>query len=263
MPDYFWLESTDLPDGIGFGLFTPAHFMMDALCAAGIALLCLFFCRQNHRRQETILRVIAVLLLLGNGFRDLVLVLDGRMGLSYLPLHLCSTAIFVYLLHAFWPGDGSSRFREALGEIGYVLLMPGTICALLFPDWTRYPLLNFMSLHSFAWHALLVAYPLMLRLSGRIHPTIRHIWYPLLYLGLIVPPILIFDKVMDCNYLFVNWPLPDTPLEWLYDRLGRYWLIGYAILVFAVILGIYLLIEAGRLLRRFLPAARNRTDKKC
>lgn len=260
---YFWLEGTDLPDGIGFGLFSWKHILMDALCAAGIILLCFVFRTRSRMQQRLFLKVLALLLLAGNGLRDLVLVLDGRMGMSYLPLHLCSTAIFVYLLHAFLPEtweadpDGTehlhqSGFREALGEIGYTLLMPGTICALLFPDWTRYPLMNFMSLHSFVWHALLIAYPMMLRISGRIHPVLSHLWYPVVYLCIITPPIMLFDKVTGCNYLFVSWPLKDTPQEWLYDLLGSYWRVGYAILVFAVILTIYLLIALNRRLSRFI-----------
>ena len=169
------------------------------------------------------------------------------MSLAYLPLHLCSFAIFVYLLQAFLP-ERFLPFRRALGEIGLVLLMPGTICALIFPDWTAYPLWNFMCIHSFVWHAVLVFYPLALFLSGRLRPTIRHLWYPVLYLGIIVPPTAVFNHLTGCNYLFIMIPLKGTPLELLYSLMGACWRIGYALLVLAVILLMYRML--GTLQRR-------------
>lgn len=248
---YFWLEGRDLElydHAIGFGLFTWKHFAMLAVCVALIAALCRYFLGRTARQQARILKITAVALLLGNLGRDVFLLIRGRMTIGYLPLHLCSFAIFVYLLHAFLPDVQQSRFRAALGEIGFTLLMPGTIWALILPDWSAYPILNFMSLHSFLWHSVLVAYPLMLLLSGRIHPSICHIWYPIAYLCVVVPPTWAFDIRMNVNYLYVNWPLPGTPLEWFYQTLGKYWRFGYAGLVLACILAVYGIIGLTRTL---------------
>lgn len=249
MFQYFWMEGNDLPDGIGFGLFTWKHFLALACCAAGIVLLCRCFLKCTREGQETFLRWTAAALLLGNIARDIFLSIKGRMSVEYLPLHLCSFAIFVYLLQAFLPRR-FSRFREALGEIGFVLLMPGTICALIFPDWTRYPLWNFMCLHSFIWHAVLVAYPMMLFLSGRIHPTLRHYWYPILYLCIVTPPTALFNAATGCNYLFIMRPLPNTPQEWLVALMGPYWRVGYALVVAGVVLAVYLIIDLCRFIKR-------------
>lgn len=293
--DYFWMEGTDLPAGIGFGLFTPEHFCAVAVCMTGVILFLRAFLKRTPPRQNLWLRILAVLLLLGNIARDVFLLIKGRMSAAYLPFHLCSFAIFVYLLYAFMPekysdsaagetsavaldtgrqsdsGEKSgtrilrspvdkknefeaivrqSRFREALGEIGCVLLLPGTLIALILPDWSAYPLLNYMCIHSFLWHAVLTAFPLALLMSGRVHPTIRHIWYPVVYLAVLVPPALWFDRRFDVNFLFVNWPLPDTPLMAVYHIWGKYWLAGYALLAFSVILAEYILIEIIRKAKR-------------
>lgn len=272
---YFWLEGSDLPAGIGFGLFTARHFAALTVCCLVMALLCLWFVRLSQHSQALTLRVLAVLLLAGNLVRDLFLLSIHRMSIAYLPLHLCSFSIFVYLLHAFLPETdriistnadlsaprshivrrvGQSRLREALGEIGVVLLMPGSFCALLFPDWSAYPLWNFLSIHSFVWHTVLAAYPMLLLVSGRVHPTIRHIWYPFVYLLIEVPPTWLFDVKTGCNYLFVSRPVPGTPLEWLQERMGAAWRAGYALLVAAVILIIYLVIELCHALYRRLSS---------
>ena len=245
---YFWKEIHDLPAGIGFGLFSSRHFAAVLCCGFGVAFALGLFLKCSKKRQDVLLKATALSLLAGNLLRDLFLFSVHRMSLAYLPLHLCSFAIFVYLLQAFLP-ERFLPFRRVLGEIGLVLLMPGTICALIFPDWTAYPLWNFMCIHSFVWHAVLVFYPLALFLSGRLHPTIRHLWYPVLYLGIIVPPTAVFNHFTGCNYLFIMIPLKGTPLELLYSLMGAYWRIGYALLVLAVILLVYLIL--GTLHRRF------------
>lgn len=239
---YFWKEIHDLPAGIGFGLFSRQHFAALLCCALGIAAVLRFFLKFSKKRQDAFLKTVALSLLTGNLLRDLFLLAVHRMSLAYLPLHLCSFAIFVYLLQAFLP-DRFLFFRKALGEIGLVLLMPGTICALIFPDWTAYPLWNFMCLHSFIWHAVLVFYPLALFMSRRIQPSIRHLWYPILYLCILVPPTAIFNHFTGCNYLFIMRPPKGTPLELLYSLLGSYWRIGYALLVLAILFLIYLFLE--------------------
>ncbi|HAP72659.1 MAG TPA: hypothetical protein DDX59_04790 [Lachnospiraceae bacterium] len=272
---YFWMEGKDIPAGVGFGHFTAKHILMLLLCAVFITVLTLWFKKQPLRRQNTFLKILACLMLAGNLVRDLFLLIIGRMSLGYLPLHLCSFSIFVYLLHAFLPesyndtvmtlnpangryfavrdpeysessGIHQSPFREALGEIGFVLLLPGTVCALLFPDWSSYPILNFMSLHSFLWHAVLSAYPVLLLVSGRIHPTIHHFWYPFAFLLVFVPPVWLFDVLTGYNYLFVLFPPAGTPLAWIYSYMGGAWRLGYALLTSVVILAVYGGIELVR-----------------
>ena len=64
-------------------------------------------------------------------YRIAVLALIGKMSLYQLPLHLCSMAGFLCCLHAFFKWDW-------LGQVLYTLCLPGTVLALLFPDWVRY-----------------------------------------------------------------------------------------------------------------------------
>lgn len=256
MSAYFWLEGDDIPAGVGFGHFTPLHFLQLFFCFVLCLVLCLTFWRCSFSGQTKYLKVLAVCMLAGNLARDAFLFSIGRMSLAFLPLHLCSFSIFVYLLHAFLPERQDektgaviqSRFREYLGETGFVLLLPGTVSALLFPDWTNYPVLNFMSLHSFLWHTVLSAYPILLYLGRRIRPSIRHIWFPVCFLLVITPPIYAFDATFGYNYLFINWPLKGTPIWAIYEKMGEFWRIGYAALVIAVILAVYLLLEGLRLL---------------
>lgn len=54
----------------------------------------------------------------------------------------------------------------------------------------------------------------------------------------------IFDKCFDCNYYFINWPVPNSPLAWLAERMGNPgYLLGFAGLAAAVILTEYLVMH--------------------
>ena len=241
---YFWYTYHDLPDGVGFSYFGVKHLTALGLIAAGIALCCILFRRLSVRGQDRMLKAIALLTAGGEVVKDSFLVCIGRMSMEYLPLHLCSFAIIVFLAHAFLK---ESWLKNALGEITWCLLLPGSMCALLFPNWKAYPMLTFMNLHSFYWHALLVLYPTLLLIGGRIRPTLKHWWYPVAFLLIVVPPVYLFDIRTGYNYMFVNVPMAGTPLESLYDMLGAWWRVGYAVAALAVIL---MMLAAGQLYTR-------------
>ena len=230
---YFWYTYHDLPDGVGFSYFGVKHLTALGVIAVCIVLLCILFRHLTQIGQDRMLKTIAVLTAAGEVIKDSFLLYIGHMSMEYLPLHLCSFAIIVFLVHAFMK---ESRLKDALGEITWCLLLPGSLCALLFPNWKAYPMLTFMNLHSFYWHALLVLYPLLLLIGGRIRPTLKHWWYAVLFLLIVVPPVYLFDVRTGYNYMFVYVPMAGTPLETLYDVMGAWWRVGYAAAALAVIL---------------------------
>ena len=64
-------------------------------------------------------------------FKDLFLVIVGRFGIGYLPLHICSIGIFVFLLRECLPWKWA---KDAFGEISYIIIMPASVAALMFAD---------------------------------------------------------------------------------------------------------------------------------
>ena len=248
MNAFFWKQYEDLPAGIGYGRFSPAHFCALAVIAAAALLLTLWFRRQSERTKKRVLAVIPPLMLLMEAGKDLFLWRGGHFGVGYLPLHLCGLGVFVFLLTLVRSGAA----RDFFGEVAVTLILPGSVAALIFPDWAHlYPMWNFMNLHGYVWHGLLVLYPLLLLSAGRARPDLRHIWYDPLFLLCVVPPVYLFDRAFHCNYMFVNWPPPGTPLMWIADRAGEDgYLLGYAAFALAVIGGIYLIIYAVQRVRR-------------
>lgn len=235
---YFFAQQDDIPAGMGYPLFGPTHLISLALTLAFVVISILLIKRKNDATQRTILKWFPIIMVIMEVAKDLYLYSIGRFGIGYLPLHMCSMGFFVFLLREFLPFD---LMKDLFGEVAFVLILPGGIAALLFADWAAlYPALNIFSIHSYIWHGMLIIYPLMLKIRKDISPSIKHIHYVLLFLCFVVPPIYLFDKKYNCNYMFVNWPIEGSPLSFFASFMGvPGYLVGYAALVIAGILCVY------------------------
>ncbi len=239
MFEFFWKQQDDIPAGMGYPLFGAAHLLSVGITLLLTAFVVIIFCRLEEQKQRRFLKLLPVVMLGMEVFKDGFLVSVHRFGIGYLPLHICSIGIFVFLLREWLPWRWA---KDVFGEISYVVIMPASIAALLFADWTvYYPVLNFMNIYSYIWHGMLILYPILLRVRGEISPSIKHIHFCLLFLCVVVPPIYLFDKQFGCNYFFVNWPIQNSPLSWMASFMGvPGYLFGYAGLTIVVILLMYL-----------------------
>lgn len=243
--EYFWKQQNDIPAGMGYPLFGAAHFLSVAITLALVLTAVVIIEQKSSAVRKKVLKIIPIFMLGMEVFKDLFLVLVGRFGIGYLPLHVCSIGIFVFLLREYLPWRWS---KDYFGEIAFVLIMPASIAALLFADWTiYYPVLNFINLHSYLWHGLLVLYPILLMRAKEISPSIKHLQWVISFLCVVVPPIYFFDKRFGCNYFFVNWPVSESPLSWLASFMGNPgYLVGYAVMAVSVIVLLYLFIWIGK-----------------
>ena len=231
----FWKIECMLPPNVGFTLFGRAHCICLVLCVITVLLLIRLHRSLSPAMRSRMRRVLASFLLAAELFKDGVILLQGQSLLGYLPLHLCSFSIFNDLLHAF--SREQSRLRQFTGELGFLLFAPGAVCALCFPNWTSYPMLNFMNIHSFLWHTLILVYPLLLlREEDPPLPRFRHLGWALLFLIALACPVFLFDRVFDRNYLFLNTPQPGSPLILLEKVFGSSWRLAYAGFVIIVLL---------------------------
>ena len=245
MGKYFWKQQFDLPKGAGYAPFGPEHVATLLVIAVLITGCTILLIRAGRGRQERFIRWFPWTMAGMEAFKDLYLVRIGRFSTGYLPLHLCSLGVFVFL---FYSRSRSARWRAFWSEIAVCLILPGSAAALLFPDWAHlYPVWNFMNLYGYAWHGLLVLYPVLCLKQGLPSLSIRHIHYELIFLLVTAVPVCAFDRVFDCNYMFVNWPPAGTPLELIARLTGEQWyLAGYGLFSVCVIALIYLVIHCFR-----------------
>ncbi len=98
------------------------------------------------------------------------------------------------------------------------------------------PIIHFISLESYLFHALIIAY-ICIRLADKgIIPSVREAYKSILFLLVVVPPVYLFNVIFKTNFMFVIRPSLGSPLYGFY-KLGGYagYRIGYAFVSIAVI----------------------------
>lgn len=228
MNNLFFTPEQDLPAGVGFAPLGRAHLGMLAALGIFIAGYVILGCRPERRKRLILLRSTAILMVALELLKDWLLAVQGAFSLGYLPLHLCSMDMFICLYWAYHPE------KKGAGQCLYSLCLAGGAAALLFPDWAKMPLWHFQSLHSFLYHALLVAVPLVAVCSKMVRPRVREIWRPMVFLLAAAVPVYGFDRLFGTNFMFLKYPVPGTPLE-LCAKLPGGYLLWYGILAVLVL----------------------------
>ena len=224
-----------------FEHFCPEH--IGALITIAIAIIVglLLLWKRSDKTVQRIARILSVIVLLGELLQDILLIRDGGNLIEFLPLHLCNLGIFVNLAASFSRGKIQSFFAE----ISIILILPGAISALIFPDWTYRPFWSYLPLLCFFTHGLLVFIPLMFLVKKKADIRFKHFWYSYLFLLVVTPPVYLLDKHTGVNYMFLLYPPRYTPLEWINNLMGgNYYILGLVLLV-TVILVIEYLIYSG------------------
>lgn len=230
---FFALED-ELPADAGFSLWGGAHLAALALAAALIAGLCLGFRRASETGRRALRHGVGWAVLALELLRAGNLMLRGAFSVYYLPLHLCGLAVFFTLGDALKPS-------ALIGNFLYSTCMPGAAFALLFPDWTAYPVWGYHSVVAFAVHALIVAYPLMLVAGGALRREVRLLPRCFALLLALAAAVYGFDRLVGANYMFLLAPAPGSPLEWFAGFLGNPgYLLGYLPMLAAVWAALYL-----------------------
>lgn len=228
----FFVTNEKIPEGLGFRTFGLTHILW---LLAGLLLwvaVCVFCNKLPARKQKTMLTVLGAYIFLQEMIRDLVLVLLGEFTWGHLPLHLCGINI---LLIAFDVIKQTKTVRTFL----YYFAIPGAMLALLFPNWTELPALNFFHIHSFTIHILLVLYPLLLVTSGQVQTDLKSAFKGVALLVAMAIPVYFLNLLWDTNFMFLMEPDSGNPLE-LFEKLFGSHLWGFPILLPIVIAVMYI-----------------------
>lgn len=230
--DYFsyWDE---LPADGGITLFGVAHIIWMFIIAGAVILGIRYYRRKSQESRRKVLYVLACVMIGMEIYKYSILTITGHMQIQYLPLQLCNMAVIIEIIYAFVP-------CTFFGEVICVACLPGAAAALIFPDWTRYPVINFMSLHGFIMHGLLVLIPCMLMAAGDFVPKLRNIYMVVLFFVTTVPILNVVNHFFQTNFMFLERPSRGSPFQVVYDSYGYVgYMLVYGITVFVIILIMY------------------------
>lgn len=231
---YLFYCADNIPDGLGFSLFSIGHLIWLASIGLVICLVCRKYRNVDEAGRQSMRRRISVLLLADELLKIGVLSAIGYYNADYLPLHLCSINIFVCLWYTLHP-------NKMAAEVLYALSIPGALVALLSPTWVELPFMNLMSFHSFSVHGLLILYPMLLLTSGEYRPSIRRFWMPLVFMLVLSPILYWFNTKFDTNFMFLNGTADNIVLETIESIVTpRFYILGLVALVMVVWFFMYL-----------------------
>lgn len=219
-----------------FTHFCPEHLGMLLFIAIAVISGLLLIRRSSEKIALRTALILSVATLIGELTQDILLLNEGYDILNILPLHLCNIGIFVNLLASITPG----KLRSFFAEVSLVLILPGSLGALLFPDWTYRPFWSAISMLCFFTHTLIVFVPLLFFVRNIARVNFKHFWYPYLFLVLVTPPVYFLDRKYGLNYFFLMYPSEDSPLKWIFNITGeKFYLAGLVLLVTLMLLVSY------------------------
>ncbi|MFJ7735392.1 TIGR02206 family membrane protein [Lysinibacillus sp. NPDC097287] len=216
----------------GFRLFDWYHMSWLMLTAIVIFILYKIYSQVGLEKRRKIRVIWALVILMLECIKNLVLVGQDAFWYGSLPFHLCGLGIFIVLAHALLKGN-------SMDMLLYCLTMPGAFMSLLTPDWTDVSAFNYLHFHSFLFHLLLFAYPVTMLKAKELQLSIRKMWQPIVFLCVTVPFVYVLNVVWGTNFMFVNKAAEGTPLMLLEQYLGeQYYIIGFIglVIIFWIIL---------------------------
>lgn len=238
----YFLDTVDtIPSGVGFSHFGTSHIAWLLITVAVIVLNCIWYRKLSAHAKQLWKKIVAILLVVDEIFKVVMLLIGKRYLPDYLPLHLCSINIFLIAFHAWRPS-------KILGGYLYTVGIPGALAALLFPTWTSLPALNFMYFHSFTVHILLVLYPIVLAVTGELSPQLRLLPKYLLLLVVMAIPIYFINLLLDTNFMFLMYAEEGNPL-YIFEQLWGSHLLGFPVIIVAVLIVMYVPLTIFRKLK--------------
>ncbi|MBO4235832.1 MAG: TIGR02206 family membrane protein [Firmicutes bacterium] len=231
--DYFFSGPDDVPEDALWHAYGWQHFLWLIVMGLIIFFSCRAFRKADYKTQTKVLRGVAIFILIQEIVKDILFWYAGLITVEHLPLHFCGISIFFSLWYAFKPNELNAAYV-------YGMSMPGALCALIFPNWTNFPLIHFSSINSFTIHAELILFALLAVTSGRLVPNIKKI--PKLFAVIVAMaiPIYFLNKAWGTNFMFISDPSPGSPLMPLYDMFGDGYVIAAAVLLLIVWVIIFL-----------------------
>ncbi|MBQ7085848.1 MAG: YwaF family protein [Clostridia bacterium] len=228
---YFLDTTGTIPKGVGFSQYGLLHIVWLVIFLATLVIVSRIYKKSDSEKRAKIRKIVAWLIVADEIWKMFFLTIGGRYEWEYLPFHLCSVNIFLILWHAYKPNKVVDNFLYLVG-------IPGAVAAMLFPSWVKLPLFNFMHLHSFTIHTLLVLYPTMLTYAGDIKPQIKYIPKCIALLLAVCVPGVIANKLVGTNFMFLEEASAGSPLL-IFENLWGNHLLGYPVLIALVILIMY------------------------
>lgn len=228
----FFETKDSIPEGLGISTFGITHliwlFSFAVICVAWA----IIYAKLSTRQRNIAIKVLGWFIIFLEMSKNVVVVVLRDFDPGYLPFHLCGINILLICFDLF-------KQTKIVRNFLYYFCIPGALLALLFPNWTMLPCMNFFSINSFLIHGVLVMYPVLLVASGELMPSIKMMPKCILLLAAMAVPIYFMNLAWDTNFMFLMSPETGNPLGLFEKYLGSH-LWGFPILLPLVMFIMYI-----------------------
>jgi len=228
----FFVTSNNIPEGVGFQTFGLTHILWLLAGLLFCIAACIFYHKLSENKRKIMRTVLGAYIFLQEIAKNLVLIFLSEFGWGNLPFHLCGINILMISFDIIKP-------TKVVRSFLYYFAIPGAALALLFPNWTEMPVLNFFHIHSFTIHILLVLYPLLLVTTNQVSTDLKSALRGTALLVAMAIPVYGLNLLWDTNFMFLMKPDSGNPLEMFENLLGSH-LWGFPILLPVLILVMYI-----------------------
>ncbi len=226
------MSKDNIPEGVGFSTFGSTHLLWLLAFAIVSAAAIILYRRLDSKNRNIMRNILGITVVALEVIKNIVSAATGDFGVGNLPFHLCGINVLLI-------GFDLIKQTKTVRNFLYYLGIPGAMLALLFPNWTVLPCLNFSHIHSFVIHMALVIYPLVLVTSGDVKPDIKTMPKCILLLIGMAIPIYFLNLLWDTNFMFLMDAETGNPLGLFEKYLGSH-LWGFPILLPIVMFIMYL-----------------------
>ena len=240
---------------VGFRTFSAGHLLWLLAIAAGCYLSGRLYRRLDGQGRDNLRKACALTVLLLEAAKTIVLGLFEIRSIEFLPLHLCSLGGLATVIYAMWP-----QAKNWLGQLFAYAFFPTALLAVVFPSTSMYPWWNFYCLHTFLFHALILAYFVWLFMAREVRPSYRGLLLSSVFMILFAVPIYRINGAFGVNYMFIGTRSDVGILAKLWDMLTpSYGRLGYALVLGGIL---FFVLHVFYLIYRIIEKLQDRTDAR-
>lgn len=195
-----------------FEMYSLSHFVIISICIAGSVLIFLYREKLKIEKWRAAEIGMAISLLLIETTYHIWMLINGSWNVSHaIPLELCSISLIltVFLL---------LTRKKVIYEILLFTALLGASQA-IFTPLLKYDFPHFRFFHFFYTHLMIIWVPLYFTWARGYRPTIWSVVKLFIFLNVLMPIIMIINKLVGGNYMFLSHK-PDSAS--LLDVLGPY-----------------------------------------
>ena len=247
------------------GMFSTEHFILLAITTICVVIALKFTKNMEKENVKKLIRKTTIFLWILEIIKIIFNIKNYSLAAvnKYVPLYFCSLILYAGILSGYCKG--------ILKRMGDVFLSTGGIIAglifLVYPltSLTSYPILHYISIHSFILHGIMLYIGLLMLISKYTTIEKRDIIYYSAIIVIISGIAYIVNLKCDSNLMFISQNYPGTYIEIIYNNTGRFFTlfmtVAQATIPFYIVYGIYNLFKI-KTKEKTTKEADNKTEEK-